>query len=349
VLDFCHSTNSPEHADASCDALDAAGIRALFGYGFRDRPEVAQRAFDSLEDRISDVKRLHGERSGSAGGRLGIAVAMNNMDHVSSEDHARELGCARDLGARATIHSNLADEVGQDADAGLLGEDVLWVHCAAIADGELDQLARLGGAIICSPEIEAGLMAITPIVGRALRRSVPVGLGVDVPSAVNGSLIAQLRATYAIDRMVDSQTDRRQGRVPRRTPSTPTLDGRRMLLLATLDAARVLGLDGQTGSLTPGKLADVTVVSTEPFGLGGGEAANHVVFQANATDVDAVFVAGEPRVRDGELVDVDLARMREGLDLTRDYVLGRSPDAEWEELSPAVRAHYEAHQGTPIA
>ena len=122
-----------------------------------------------------------------------------------------------------------------------------------------------------------------------------------------------------------------------------------MLLLATLGAARVLGLDGQTGSLTPGKLADVTVVSTEPFGLGGGDAANHVVFQANATDVDAVFVAGEPRVRDGELVDVDLARMREGLDLTRDYVLGRSPDAEWEELSPAVRAHYEAHQGAPIA
>ncbi|MEX1141004.1 MAG: amidohydrolase family protein [Thermoleophilaceae bacterium] len=348
ALDFCHSVNSPEHADASWDALTDAGIRALFGYGFRDRPEVEQRAFASLDDRIRDAKRLHGERDGGSG-RIRIAIALNNIDHLDADTHGRELGCARELGARATVHSNLPAQVTQDAEAGLLGEDVLWVHCGAVADPELALLAQHGGAVVSTPEIETGLMAIAPVVGRAVRHGVPVGLGIDVPSAVNGDLLTQLRVTYALDRLLDSLTDRVQGRPPRRSGSTPTLDGRRVLELATIEAARVLGLDGETGSLTPGKLADVTVLSTEPFGRGGGAAADHVVFQAGSRSVRDVLVGGEARVRDGQLVGVDRRQMRERLEAASDWVLGRTPGAKWNDLDPELRARYEAHQGTPVA
>src|SRR5262249_39733927 len=39
AVDFCHSTNSPAHAEASLAALSDVGIRALFGFSFRERPE----------------------------------------------------------------------------------------------------------------------------------------------------------------------------------------------------------------------------------------------------------------------------------------------------------------------
>lgn len=347
LLDFCHSVNSPAHADASLDALDAAGIRALFGYSFRDRPEVQERDFNSLDDRIRDLRRLQG-RIGS-GGRVQLAAALNNIDHVTPEVHARELGAARELGLRATVHSNLDGQVTQTAGQDLLGEDILWVHCGAISDPELSLLAEHGGAVIATPEIEAGLMSITPVVGRARQHGVPVGLGIDVPSAVNGDLLAQMRITYALDRLVDSQTDRLQGRLSSRTAHSPTLDARRVLELGTIEAARILGIERETGSLTPGKLADVAVFSTEPFGLGGGDAFNHVLFQCSARSVDSVFVGGAPRVRDGKLVDVDLRRLREQLDAARDWVLGRDPEAEWGEVTAEARAMYEAGQGAPVA
>lgn len=336
ALDFCHSVNSPEHADASLDGLNDAGIRALFGCSFRDRPEVDQREFNSLAERIDVLRRLHDQRG--ADGRVRLAVALNNIDHVTPEAHARELGAARELGLRATVHSNLDGHVTQTAAQGLLGADALWVHCGAISDPELRMLADGGGAIVCSPEIEAGLMAITPVTGRALQHDVPVGLGIDIPSAVNGDLLAQLRITYAIDRLVASQTDRLQGRLSSRTRWSPTLDARRVLELGTIKAAQILGLDGEIGSLVPGKLADVTVFATGVFGLGGGTAFDHVLFQTSARNVDSVFVGGEPRVRGGELVDVDVRQLRERLDTARDWVLGRIPDARWSEMTAEARA-----------
>lgn len=347
VLDFCHSVNSPEHADASLDGLNAAGIRALFGYGFRDRPEVEQRGFNTLDDRIAVLRRLHDERGSS--GRVRLAVALNNIDHLTPEAHARELGAARELGLRATVHSNLDGQVTQTHGQQLLGEDILWVHCGAISDPELEMLADAGGAVISSPEIEAGLMAITPVTGRALRHDVPVGIGIDIPTAVNGDLLTQLRITYALDRLVDSQTDRLQGRLSRRTSFSPTLDARRVLELGTIKAAEILGLGDITGSLTPGKQADVTIFDTGVFGLGGGNAYDHLLFQTSPRNVDTVFVGGEPRVRDGELVDVDTRALREQLDRTRDWVLGRDPEAHWREMSDEERARYEASQGTPVA
>jgi cytosine/adenosine deaminase-related metal-dependent hydrolase len=347
AFDFCHSVNSPEHAEASLDALDAAGIRALFGYSFRDRPEVRQRGFESLDDRIAVLRRIQAERGD--GRRVQLAAALNNIDHVTPEDHARELGAARELGLRSSVHSNLDEQVTQAWRQQLLGSDVLWVHCGAISDPELQLLADHGGTVVASPEIEAGLMSITPIVGRALQHGIPVGLGIDVPSAVNGDLVAQMRVAYALDRLVDSQTDRLQGRLSNRTEWSPTVNSRTLLRLGTIEAAGILGLDDVTGSLTPGKLADVQVRSTEPYGLGGGDPVDHLVFQSSARDVDAVFVGGEQRVRDGRVVDVDFPLMRQRLDATRDYVLGRSEDSVWSEMTAEERALYEATQGTPVA
>jgi len=349
VLDFCHSTNSPEHADASVDALIASGIRAFFGYGFRDRPEVDERHFESPDERVRDVQRLYDQREGSDGGRVRLAVALNNIEHIDAESQARELGCARDLGIKATVHSNLPGQVSLTSERDLFGPDILWVHCGAIADPELELLSDTGGAVISSPEIEAGLMAVTPVIGRALRHSVPVGIGVDIPTAVSGDLLCQARIAFALNRLLDAQLERIQGREPRRTPWSPTLDARRMLELATIDAARILGIEDQTGSVTPGKLADLLVLSTDPFGVGGGDLLNHVLFQASVADVDSVFVAGEARVSAGRLVDIDERGMRRRLDEARDWVLGRSPGAEWPELTPAAKAMYEDRQGAPVA
>lgn len=343
AFDFCHSTNSPEHARASLAALDKSGIRALFGYCFRDRPESTLPGYESLGDRVADLGALVQEWKGH--GRIGLAVALNNIDHVSPQAHEQELIAARELGLISSLHSNLQEQVSQTASQGLLGSDILWVHAGAVSDSELALLAEQGGSIVYTPEIEAEQMAVTPVVNRALSHGIPVGLGSDVPAAMNGDLIVQLRMAYAMSRLLGGQTERAQGRSGGRTDWNPALSPAVLLRMATLGSAEILGLADVTGSLTPGKQADVVVISTGPFGLAGGQPIDHVIFQSSSRDIDSVFVSGRRVVRSGQLVDVDIEAMRRGLDTARDYVLGRSPDSEWSDLGEDARLRYEQGQG----
>jgi 5-methylthioadenosine/S-adenosylhomocysteine deaminase len=341
MLDFCHSTNSPEHADAAFEALDDAGVRAFFGFSFRDRPELDVRGFGSLADRIRVLGQLVAARGGHD--RVTVAAALNNIDHVSAEDHAREVGAARELGLLSTVHSNLQGQVAQAHAQGLLGDDVMWVHCGPITDHELRLLAEQGAPLISTPEVESTQVAITPLIGRALRHEVRVALGSDVPSALNGDPFTLMRLAHALDRHADSLADRLQGREPSRPLSPPTVDARTLLRLVTIDAARALKIEDRVGGLAPGKLADVTVLSTEPFGIGASDPVSHVVFQAGSRDVRLVLVGGERRVVDGELVGVDTAKLRRELDDVRDGVLADGG------VDPALRALYEAGQGDPRA
>lgn len=343
VFDFCHATNSAEHAEASLQALDESGIRGLFGFCFRHRPEAPIEGFTTLEERFDVLARLVDEWSGH--GRVSLGVALNNIDHVSPEVHAQEVAAARRLGLRQSLHSNLPGQVGLSARMGLLGDDLNWVHAGPIDDDEIGMLAEQGGSIAFTPEVEAALMGVAPRVGAAHRRGVPVSIGTDVPSALNGSLFAQLRIARAVTRAVDMQVERAQNRPGTRTPTHPSFDTMALLRMATIDGARVLGLEDRIGSVTPGKRADLLVIETAPFGLGAGRADDFVVYQATARNLTRVYVDGRLVVRDGVHLSADLHEVRTRLDETRDWVLGRSADSEWPVIDDAMRARYEAGQG----
>ncbi|MEE4598352.1 amidohydrolase family protein [Streptomyces sp. DSM 41524] len=341
VFDFCHSGNTVDHAQAALAALSESGIRALYGYTFRNRPEAG--AGQSLDQHIDVLSRIHEQYAGHS--RVGLAVSLNNMEHVAPDEHAREVAAARSLGVRASLHSNLEKQITQSWKQGLLGPDLLWVHCGPATDDELDLLADHGGVIVCTPEVEAAQMGVTPLIGRALRRSLPIVMGTDVPAASNGDILAQLRMAHAIDRLVCAQELRSEGRPVQRTDQHPSVDAHRLLRMATIDAAHALGLGTQTGSITPGKLADLLVVSAGPFGLGAASPADHVLFQTAVGDIESVYVGGRRVVDRSKVSSVDLSQVRHGLEAARDWILGRSPGANWPALEEEVRRQYEAGQG----
>src|SRR6202042_1538008 len=86
--------------------------------------------------------------------------------------------------------------------------------------------------------------------------------------------------------------------------------------------AKALGLDSVTGSLEPGKKADVVLIKNDaspvmfpllnPYG--------HVAFQAQRGDVHTVLVNGKVVKYDGKLVDVDLAGVRQKIESTVEYL-----------------------------
>jgi len=76
--------------------------------------------------------------------------------------------------------------------------------------------------------------------------------------------------------------------------------------MATLNAARALGLDDRIGSLTPGKRADVAAVNLDAPELWPCyDPLSHLVYAAGREHVTHVWVDGKPLVEDGRLTRID--------------------------------------------
>ncbi|MER5495351.1 amidohydrolase family protein [Streptomyces sp. NPDC002454] len=305
VLDFCHNVMSPEAAEAGLRAHRVTGQRALFAYGmlgsFGAPPE--DHAW-----RLDHVRRLHDEVNENGDGLLRVGMALGSIEYGSMERVTKEIALARELGMRMSVHQNPPGQIRALHRAGLLDSDIVPAHANSADDEELALLAACGGGISFTPEGEFGGGRSMTILNRAHRFGASPSLGIDTHSRVAIDLFAAMRLTFLLMRNVDATTEREAGRWPlEHHPGVPLVQPRDMLHYATVNAAAALGLGDDLGRLTPGRLADIVLVDTEPYGVALGDPAAHVVLQTGPRDVDTVIVGGRIRKRDGRLTDLDPA------------------------------------------
>ena len=94
-----------------------------------------------------------------------------------------------------------------------------------------------------------------------------------------------------------------------------------MLRYATINGAKHLRLDHKTGSLTPGKEADIIILDGTHINVAPvNNVPGAVVQMMDRSNVETVIVAGKVRKWKGELLDVDLGRLRSQLEASRDYI-----------------------------
>ncbi len=95
-----------------------------------------------------------------------------------------------------------------------------------------------------------------------------------------------------------------------------------MLEFATIEGARANGLDSKTGSLTPGKEADIILLRTDRLNVTPlNDPIGAVVIGADTGNVDSVFIAGRAMKRNVQLLNVNLDRARKLAIESRDYVV----------------------------
>ena len=109
---------------------------------------------------------------------------------------------------------------------------------------------------------------------------------------------------------------------PTPAPGTPPLlNVRDVLRYATINGAKHLRLDGKTGSLKPGKEADIIILDATHLNV---FPVNHVpgavVQMMDRSNVETVIVAGKVRKWKGRMLDVDLSRLRDQLEDSRDFL-----------------------------
>lgn len=325
ILDFSHCNVTPDHADRALQGLLDAGIRAVFAYGYF-APPAADPHFTSHAMRLEDSRRVARDLGALPGDLVTMGISLTEPGLVPFADTRREVETARDLGVRMATHTgcvwSLPTGLDQFAAHGLLGPDIVHVHCNTCSAREWELLRASGAKISTSPETEIQMGMGHPPIATALDLGLTLSLSCDVMSGNSGDMFSQMRMGLQFARCIanDELNARRDD------ARTLAYSARDALGWATLGGATALGLEDRIGSLTPGKQADVIVVGPGGDRLNMIAPANPVgalVSQANASNVRAVLVAGTVVKRDGRLVGVDVPRVRSMIEDSCEGILGR--------------------------
>jgi len=315
MLDWFHCAQGPEHADAAVEALRDTAGRSVFchGAGWGTTGSVA-----------AEVRRVRSALPGD--GLVTMALGLRGADDTSMDTVAEELRLAAELDLRTSVHVTSDGTQRPIADLrehGLLRETTTFVHANGLGDDELRMLADAGSSVSISPDVELRMGFGWPMTGRMLAAGVRPTLSVDDVPSVGGDMFATMRTAFVVQRGLDGG-----------------LNSRDLLEFATVDGAHALGLAARTGSLTPGKDADVILLRTDDITvLPATDPADTIVAAGHPGLVDTVLVAGRVVKRDGVLVDVDLPALKARLVASRDQVAsaaGIPLDGTWRPQPKAV-------------
>jgi cytosine/adenosine deaminase-related metal-dependent hydrolase len=312
ILDFSHCNNTPQHGDAALKGLRDAGIRAVFGYGYFPAPSE-ESGFGDHSERIADARRIKAEYLSSDDGLVTMGIALTEVGLLPFELTKAEVDSAREMGALLVAHtgctwgSSITGGLPEMHMHGLLDEAQVHVHCNCLTDDEFDLLAGAGSKVSISPETEIGMGMGHPVFSQCLSRGIKPTLSCDVISLNSGDMFSQMRLGLTFQRCMENDPINAEGAMPQHF----NLTVRDALGWGTINGAEAMGLGSRTGSLTPGKKADVILVAGNGLNMTPRpEVVGSVVFQANPSNVTDVFVSGRAVKRDGELVGVDMADVR---------------------------------------
>jgi 5-methylthioadenosine/S-adenosylhomocysteine deaminase len=199
--------------------------------------------------------------------------------------HASENRTEIEMVERATGQRNIE----YLSSLGLAAPHVALAHCVHLSADELDILARTGTHVLHCPSSNLKLgSGIAPIL-ELLARGVSVSLGADgAPCNNRLDMFTEMRTAALLQKV---------------THGADALPARRVLRMATIDGARALGLERETGSLEPGKRADCIVVALDQLHLTPRpDIVSAVVYAAQAADVRSVIIDGRIVMRERELL-----------------------------------------------
>jgi 5-methylthioadenosine/S-adenosylhomocysteine deaminase len=299
---WAHNVRSPAHADAEMGAMRDTGIRGRFAYG-----NPALHPNDKTID-LADLARAKRDWVGRDG-MLTLGINSRSVDNfnaatrggINAEMAKKEWGAARDLGLPITMHTSGVGAIKTLNEAGLLGPDVQLVHPLGTNEEDRAALAKAGVSYSTSPTGEAGRAADIQFV-EMIEAGVRMSLSVDHTTTYDCNFFESMRALHVVN----------LHRFGNKNKTTM----KRLVQLATIDGARDLGFGDKTGSLTPGKRADLILIRTTDGNLAPiGDPYDALVQLAQPSNVDMVVVDGRILRRNSQFTALDQEKViREAAD-----------------------------------
>jgi len=344
VHDISQIHHSPQHSDAAIQALFDTGRRAAFGY-FESAGNVPGNQYP--QDAVRIKKQWFSSSDQLVHMIMGGEVYLGAPTYTQSWQIGRQLGLQiaahilSPFGIRPILDQLAQGKGGVNNNIGL-GPDNLFVHMTGMSDLGWQAVKDAGAQVSLAVPIEMNMRHGMPPILKLQSLGMEPSLSVDVECTLTADFFTQMRSMMNMQRVLVNQLILDQGFPPNPDGGLPPaaaanpwptpppglpapLTTRDVLRYGTMNGAKALRLDGKVGSLTPGKEADIIILDATRINVAPlNQVPGAVVSLMDRTNVETVIVAGKVRKWKGRLLDVDLPKLRNELEASRDFVFAKA-------------------------
>jgi cytosine/adenosine deaminase-related metal-dependent hydrolase len=341
LVDWSHIMNTPAHADAAVEGLKEARIRSVFAYGFGNTslqdwwfgPDWTGSVLTCDGD---DARRIRKQYFNSDDGRVTMGLATRGPGFCQPDVVRHDWELAKELGLNITVHVAMDRfaatklQIVKLRDMDLLYPNTTYVHASHFTDEEWVLARDSGGNVSFAPQIEIQMGHGWAPGWTATQYGLPIGLSSDVATTAPADQFTQMRSILGSERG-RKHLEAWQADLDGNVPSPDLITSRQVLEWATIGGAQVAGLADRTGSLTPGKKADIVIIDGSAVNVAPViDPVGAVVCAADVSNVKTVLVDGEILKRDFRLA-ASLDAPRKGVEASRDYLVSKfgEPEAGW--------------------
>ena len=194
---------------------------------------------------------------------------------------------------------------------GVLDERLIAAHCVALTSKDMAIMEKRKVNVSHNPISNLKLASgISPVL-KMLRKGITVSLGTDSPCSNNTADMFEVMKTAAI--------------LHKGVNKNPTImPAEKVLEMATIEGAKALLWENEIGSIEVGKKADLSIISLEkPHLCPIYNEASHLVYAANASDVETVIINGKIVLENRKLTMLNIEKVVDMVEKAKNNLLSK--------------------------
>ena len=282
--------------DKTIEAVEESGLRGVIAWSITDT---------SIKDKITRTREYH-EKYNHENSRIKVYVSAHAPYSCSPDTIQLCVDLAKELDTG--IHIHLSETLQEDKlikkkynktgteylnDLHVFDVPVVLAHGIYISDSDLEILKNIKGGISHNPISNCKLSSGICNVGKLRKNGINVGLGTD-----------GIGSTTTLDMFEEMKTAAYLQKVNTMDPTA--IKAYDLLKMATIEGARVLGLEDEIGTIEVGKKADLIFINTNKTHLyPENDLCTNLVYSANGADVDTVMVDGKVIMQNRKLLHIN--------------------------------------------
>lgn len=275
-----------------------------------------------LKKALNFVKEYHGKGDGRIYAMLGphavYTCSLDLLKKVGVEANKANVGIHIHLAESKEEATRIRDVYGKSEvelldELGLLRPNLVAAHCIYLSQKDVSLISRSNVKVVYNPVSNMKLSSGIPRIRDLLDAGLVIGLGTDGPASNN---------------CLDMFETMKVGALLQKTlyGDPRVLPARKVVEMATIDGAKVLGLDNIIGSIEVGKRADIILIDiNKPHLTPLHDIYAALVYSARGSDVDTVIIDGRIVMRGRVIETVDEYKvMEKATEVSRDLLSRRN-------------------------
>lgn len=284
------------YTDNAISAMYESGMRCITGkvmmdYGNEVPASLMENKDDSIKESIALLKKWHKKD----GGRIEYAFTPRFAVSCTDELLREVAKLSREYSVK--VHTHASENRGEIAfveqdrgmrnvmylkDTGLLGENLILVHCIWLNDSEMEAIRSSGTKVVHCPSSNLKLASGVARIPELMDMGINVGIAADgAPCNNNLDIFTEMKLSSLIQKL-------------RLGPKA--MDCKKVLYMATMGGAKVMGKANEIGSIEEGKKADIIIMNLNKIHNAptvNVEVESQIVFSAKSEDVETTIVDGK--------------------------------------------------------